>query len=268
VKDAWTAACRPKPGGAPAVKTEVKPEVKAEVKAEAPVKAEVPPVKAEEPPVEVEAPPAVKAELPPEPEAPPPLTTQGSSSTNLVIKRPVKRTGETVRDMVREKLQKVFDKGVDDNMKFLREQEIDTALMAEETEVCMYEKFDGTNKEYKARFRSLEFNLKDPKNPEFVRQVVTGQRHVSDLAEMEVKEMASDEVKKQRVKWQENAKMALMDERTFKNYTGKATQDGILKCPKCKSMKTEYIEVQTRSADEPTTKKCTCNNCDYRWKFC
>jgi len=33
-------------------------------------------------------------------------------------------------------------------------------------------------------------------------------------------------------------------------------------------MKTEYIEVQTRSADEPTTKKCTCNNCDYRWKFC
>jgi transcription elongation factor S-II len=62
--------------------------------------------------------------------------------------------------------------------------------------------------------------------------------------------------------------MALMDDRTYKNYAGKATEDGILKCPKCKSMKTDYVEVQTRSADEPTTKKCICNVCDYRWKFC
>jgi len=45
-------------------------------------------------------------------------------------------------------------------------------------------------------------------------------------------------------------------------------QDGILKCPKCKSMKTSYVEVQTRSADEPTTKKCLCTDCTYRWKFC
>ena len=60
----------------------------------------------------------------------------------------------------------------------------------------------------------------------------------------------------------------LVIERRYKNYAGKATEDGILKCPKCKSMKTEYVEVQTRSADEPTTKKCMCNNCDHRWKFC
>ncbi|EOD05335.1 hypothetical protein EMIHUDRAFT_461968 [Emiliania huxleyi CCMP1516] len=32
-------------------------------------------------------------------------------------------------------------------------------------------------------------------------------------------------------------------------------------CPKCKSMKTSYVEVQTRSADEPTTKKCLCTDC-------
>ena len=51
-------------------------------------------------------------------------------------------------------------------------------------------------------------------------------------------------------------------------YKGIKTEDGILKCPRCKSMKTEYTEVQTRSADEPTTKKCVCNACDYRWKFC
>ena len=119
-----------------------------------------------------------------------------------------------------------------------------------------------------ARFRTLNFNLRDPKNPYFIKSVITGQVFITDLADMEVKDMASDEMKKAREQAAERAKMALMDERTYKNYAGKATEDGILKCPKCKSMKTEYVEVQTRSADEPTTKKCMCNNCDYRWKFC
>ncbi len=85
---------------------------------------------------------------------------------------------------------------------------------------------------------------------------------------MDVRDMASDEVQKERGDAAELRKMALMDEKTYNKYAGKQVQEGILKCPRCKSMKTEYIEVQTRSADEPTTKKCTCNDCDYRWKFC
>jgi len=80
--------------------------------------------------------------------------------------------------------------------------------------------------------------------------------------------MASNELKKQRFQSQEHAKMALMDEKSYMKYADKKVEDGILKCPKCKSMKTEYIEVQTRSADEPTTKKCFCNDCNYCWKFC
>ena len=89
---------------------------------------------------------------------------------------------------------------------------------------------------------------------------------MGDLAEMDVKEMASESMKLQRAKYHENAKMALMDTKSYEKYAGKEVSDGILKCPKCKSMKTEYTEVQTRSADEPTTKKCFCNNCNYRWK--
>ena len=103
-------------------------------------------------------------------------------------------------------------------------------------------------------------------NPDFIQAVVTGQRHVSDLAGMDVKEMASESMKKQQLKYSENAKMALMDTKSYEKYSGKEINDGILKCPKCKSMKTEYTEVQTRSADEPTTKKCFCNTCNYRWK--
>ena len=38
------------------------------------------------------------------------------------------------------------------------------------------------------------------------------------------------------------------------------------KCGKCKSRKTSYYEVQTRSADEPMTQFVTCLDCGARWK--
>jgi transcription elongation factor S-II len=43
--------------------------------------------------------------------------------------------------------------------------------------------------------------------------------------------------------------------------------EGILTCPKCKSKKTSYYQMQTRSADEPATNFCSCV-CGHRWKFC
>lgn len=42
--------------------------------------------------------------------------------------------------------------------------------------------------------------------------------------------------------------------------------DGLFKCPKCRSKKTTYYSVQTRSADEPMTNFITCMNCTHRWK--
>ena len=42
--------------------------------------------------------------------------------------------------------------------------------------------------------------------------------------------------------------------------------DGIFKCNKCKSMKTSYYQMQTRSADEPMTTYVTCLNCSLKWK--
>ena len=103
-------------------------------------------------------------------------------------------------------------------------------------------------------------------NPDFIQGVMMGMHVVTNLATMDVKEMASNARKQQQLKYSEDAKMALMDKKSYEKYAGKEVVDGILKCPKCKSMKTEYTEVQTRSADEPTTKKCFCNDCGYRWK--
>lgn len=42
--------------------------------------------------------------------------------------------------------------------------------------------------------------------------------------------------------------------------------NGIFKCNKCKSKKTTYYQLQTRSADEPMTTYVTCNGCGHRWK--
>ena len=43
---------------------------------------------------------------------------------------------------------------------------------------------------------------------------------------------------------------------------------GMFKCGKCKTYKTTYYQMQTRSADEPMTTFVTCLNCNNKWKFC
>ena len=43
--------------------------------------------------------------------------------------------------------------------------------------------------------------------------------------------------------------------------------DGMFKCGKCKTYKTTYYQMQTRSADEPMTTFVTCLNCNNRFKF-
>lgn len=43
--------------------------------------------------------------------------------------------------------------------------------------------------------------------------------------------------------------------------------DGAFECRRCKSMKTTYYQLQTRSADEPMTTYVTCLKCNNKWKF-
>jgi len=44
------------------------------------------------------------------------------------------------------------------------------------------------------------------------------------------------------------------------------SQEGFFKCKRCKTMKTTFYQLQTRSADEPMTTFVTCLNCDAHWK--
>ena len=52
-----------------------------------------------------------------------------------------------------------------------------------------------------------------------------------------------------------------------RSYNAKdVVEDGFFTCARCKSKKTSYYQLQTRSADEPMTTFVTCHNCDKHWK--
>jgi hypothetical protein len=64
--------------------------------------------------------------------------------------------------------------------------------------------------------------------------------------------------------------MMTLKERDNKREQAKAQMDqdyvGQFKCGKCKSVKTTYYQLQTRSADEPMTTYVTCMSCGSKWK--
>jgi DNA-directed RNA polymerase subunit M/transcription elongation factor TFIIS len=61
----------------------------------------------------------------------------------------------------------------------------------------------------------------------------------------------------------EPLKAKTLDQVTFKK---EEHGEGMFKCNKCKSKKTVYYQMQTRSADEPMTTFVTCTDCGFKWK--
>ena len=66
-------------------------------------------------------------------------------------------------------------------------------------------------------------------------------------------------------KWQDIIDEKIKIEQILKNEL-QGTASEHFKCPKCKARKTIYVQVQTRSADEPMTTFITCLKCGNKWK--
>jgi len=132
--------------------------------------------------------------------------------------------------------------------------------VAHQIEEVLYKMFNNTDKEYKAKFRSISFNLKNPKNPDLRPAVMTGEISAHKLCSMSSHEMASkefqEEVKKIHDYYLEASKAQQMNQ----------TTTSMFKCGKCGSRETTYYQMQTRSADEPMTTFHTCIGCGQRWK--
>ncbi|CAJ0567891.1 unnamed protein product, partial [Mesorhabditis spiculigera] len=118
----------------------------------------------------------------------------------------------------------------------------------------------NSSEKYKAALRSRVFNLK--KNDALRENVLTAVVSAEKFAVMTSNDMASDEVKKLREKF---AQDAIRDAQVS---VQQGTPSEMFKCGKCQKKNCTYTQLQTRSADEPMTTFVFCLECGNRWKFC
>jgi transcription elongation factor S-II len=112
---------------------------------------------------------------------------------------------------------------------------------------------------YKQKFLSLQKNIRG--SPELKEKIVTKKLTPVEIVAMRPEQLRPDGAYAQMLEkriHRELRKEALTKE--AKN------QEGFFKCGRCKSLKTTYYQLQTRSADEPMTTFVSCLNCDKNWK--
>ena len=100
-------------------------------------------------------------------------------------------------------------------------------------------------------------NIKDERNPGFIQSIIDKTIPLRELANLKADEIFPELWKpiKEKV-WAKEVILGVISD----------VSDGIAQCGKCKSMKTTYYSLQTRSADEPMTNFFTCHNCGKHWK--
>lgn len=134
--------------------------------------------------------------------------------------------------------------------------------IATSLEDAIFMEFKNTDTKYKNRIKSRVLNLRDKNNPELLLSFIDGHITPSRLAKMTSEEMASDDLKKEREKFTQEA---INDHQMS---TSGGTTSTMMKCGKCGKSNVMYNQLQTRSSDEPMTTFCFCQECGHRWKFC
>lgn len=109
---------------------------------------------------------------------------------------------------------------------------------------------------YSARMKSVLINLK--KNPILLASIRSGEVSPETFAFMTHLEMNPEQ-------WKDRIEKKIKRDRLKFTNNVEASTD-MFSCSRCKSKKCTYYEMQTRSADEPTTVFVTCLNCGKNWK--
>ena len=115
---------------------------------------------------------------------------------------------------------------------------------------------------YKRKYITILNNIRNPKT-HLVERIMKGEIKTKTIASLTPQELfpsglMSTTIEEHKVK---EFKKYLADEKQQEKYKGAFT------CNKCKSDRTFYYQLQTRSADEPMTTFVTCLNCNKKWKF-
>lgn len=134
--------------------------------------------------------------------------------------------------------------------------------VARDIENAVYkEEYLAVNDSYRNKLRTFTMNLRNKKNPELRDGLLTTRIKPTNFIKMTPNEMAPESLKKEIEKLH---KQNLFD---AQGATEKRAVTDRFTCGKCKHKKVSYYQMQTRSADEPLTTFCTCENCGNRWKF-
>jgi transcription elongation factor S-II len=115
---------------------------------------------------------------------------------------------------------------------------------------------------YKHKALSIIYNLMESRSHLKIR-VLNGDVKTKDLSTMKPQELwptGPYDQEKRRLEYDELRKQLAKERDDADDFVG------IFTCGKCKSKKTKYYQMQTRSADEPMTTFVTCINCGKRWK--
>lgn len=178
------------------------------------------------------------------------------AKNQAAAKSAIARTGVKARDKMRELLAESLAMALPEVANGR------PAEVAGELESSLLSWGGGVTAKYKAKFRTISFNLKDIGNPDLRRRVLSHEILPDDLLEMEAEDLASDARKADNEKIRQHA---LWD--AERGASKKATTDQF-QCGKCRQRQCTYYQMQTRSADEPMTTFVSCLNCEHRWKFC
>ena len=128
----------------------------------------------------------------------------------------------------------------------------------QQNDLPSWEKTSTFKDRYKLRFSSILFNMKN--SEEFRKNILEEEVKSSTVALMNSTSMQPTGIHATAIQEHEEAELR-------KQKAKKEMFDGVFKCGKCKSKKTTYYQMQTRSADEPMTTFVTCLECEKRWKF-
>jgi transcription elongation factor S-II len=108
---------------------------------------------------------------------------------------------------------------------------------------------------YVDRLRSIYINLK---SPDLLEQIKNNEIQTKNVAFMTHQELNPEH-------WKEYIDRKIKRDSSKYTTNIEASTD-MFTCKKCKSKKCTYYELQTRSADEPTTVFITCLDCGKHWK--
>jgi transcription elongation factor S-II len=167
----------------------------------------------------------------------------------------------TTRQFVIDRISSLLEIPKDDTICINLEKNIlnhtsDRARAIDEEPAWDNHKFSGI---YKQKFLQIQHNLKN--SPVLKGWIIDKKIKTKDVVDMRPEDL-----------WPDGPYAKKMEERIVKEIrkaylaSEVKNQEGFFTCGRCKSKKTTYYQLQTRSADEPMTTFVTCLNCDRNWK--